>query len=119
MLNWRTGSILDRKASVLEHKKLGDIASLKTGPFGTQLSASEYVESGIPVINVKNIGFHRQPEIAFLIIFSIQETSFSVERGRLTAMLISQLPKMAGCKAPTVFESVAYRELIPIMFLTI
>ena len=57
MLNWRTGSILDRKASVLEHKKLGDIASLKTGPFGTQLSASEYVESGIPVINVKNIGY--------------------------------------------------------------
>ncbi len=48
---------MDRKASVLEHKKLGDIASLKTGPFGTQLSASEYVESGIPVINVKNIGY--------------------------------------------------------------
>src|SRR4051794_34018062 len=32
-------------------------ASLQTGPFGTQLKASEYVESGIPVINVKNIGY--------------------------------------------------------------
>ena len=36
---------------------LGDIASLKTGPFGTQLSASEYVNDGIPVINVRNIGY--------------------------------------------------------------
>lgn len=30
---------------------------LQTGPFGTQLKASEYVESGIPVINVRNIGY--------------------------------------------------------------
>ncbi len=30
---------------------------LKTGPFGTQLRASEYTERGIPVINVRNIGF--------------------------------------------------------------
>jgi len=32
-------------------------ASLQTGPFGTQLSASEYVSEGIPVINVRNVGF--------------------------------------------------------------
>jgi type I restriction enzyme, S subunit len=32
-------------------------ASIQTGPFGTQLKASEYVGSGIPVINVKNIGY--------------------------------------------------------------
>lgn len=37
--------------------KLGDIASFKTGPFGTQLSAKEYTSSGTPVINVKNIGY--------------------------------------------------------------
>lgn len=37
--------------------KLGDIAVLKTGPFGTQLSAKEYTENGIPIINVKNIGY--------------------------------------------------------------
>ena len=37
--------------------KLGDIASLKTGPFGTQFSAAEYIAEGIPVINVKNIGY--------------------------------------------------------------
>ena len=30
---------------------------LKTGPFGTQLKASEYTEHGTPVINVRNIGF--------------------------------------------------------------
>lgn len=32
-------------------------AALQTGPFGTQLSASEYVSEGIPVINVRNVGF--------------------------------------------------------------
>ena len=32
-------------------------AVVKTGPFGTQLSASEYSDEGIPVINVKNIGY--------------------------------------------------------------
>jgi type I restriction enzyme S subunit len=32
-------------------------AELKTGPFGTQLKANEYVEHGTPVINVRNIGF--------------------------------------------------------------
>ncbi len=32
-------------------------AETKTGPFGTQLKASQYVDSGTPVINVRNIGF--------------------------------------------------------------
>lgn len=32
-------------------------AHLQTGPFGTQLAASEYVHEGIPVINVRNVGF--------------------------------------------------------------
>jgi type I restriction enzyme, S subunit len=32
-------------------------AELKTGPFGTQLHASDYVKEGTPVINVRNIGF--------------------------------------------------------------
>ena len=32
-------------------------AELKTGPFGTQLKASDYTEKGTPVINVRNIGF--------------------------------------------------------------
>ncbi|AGX41915.1 restriction endonuclease subunit S [Clostridium saccharobutylicum] len=37
--------------------KLGDIAQLKTGPFETQLKASEYSLVGTPIINVKNIGY--------------------------------------------------------------
>ena len=37
--------------------KLKEISELKTGPFGTQFSANEYVLNGIPVINVKNIGY--------------------------------------------------------------
>jgi type I restriction enzyme S subunit len=32
-------------------------AEIKTGPFGTQLHASDYVEEGTPVINARNIGF--------------------------------------------------------------
>ena len=32
-------------------------AKLQTGPFGTQLKASEYVSEGVPVINVRNIGY--------------------------------------------------------------
>ena len=42
--------------TVAELEKLGE-ASLQTGPFGTQLKASEYVLEGTPVINVRNVGF--------------------------------------------------------------
>lgn len=40
----------------LRKTKLGELVEFQTGPFGTQFSASEYVNEGIPVINVKNIG---------------------------------------------------------------
>lgn len=39
-------------ANLIESKE----AELKTGPFGTQLKASDYVEKGTTVINVRNIG---------------------------------------------------------------
>lgn len=32
-------------------------AEIKTGPFGTQLRASDYVDTGRPVLNVRNVGF--------------------------------------------------------------
>ncbi len=32
-------------------------ASIQTGPFGTQLKASDYTDEGVPVINVRNIGY--------------------------------------------------------------
>jgi type I restriction enzyme S subunit len=34
-----------------------DEVEIRTGPFGTQLHASEYTELGVPVLNVRNIGF--------------------------------------------------------------
>lgn len=34
----------------------GDI-EIKTGPFGTQFKAAEYVKEGTPVLNVKNLGY--------------------------------------------------------------
>lgn len=49
-------------------KLIGDFvdaghASIQTGPFGTQLRASDYVSEGTPVINVRNIGFAKlRPE---------------------------------------------------------
>ncbi|MEI8311365.1 MAG: restriction endonuclease subunit S [Verrucomicrobiota bacterium] len=33
------------------------LADVQTGPFGTQLRASDYVADGTPVINVRNIGY--------------------------------------------------------------
>lgn len=36
--------------------KSGEV-SIKTGPFGTQLKASEYIDKGTPVLNVKNLGY--------------------------------------------------------------
>lgn len=43
-------------------------ATLQTGPFGTQLKASDYVEEGTPVINVRNVGFGdiREKDLEFL-----------------------------------------------------
>ena len=32
-------------------------AEVQTGPFGTQLKASDYVSDGTPVINVRNVGY--------------------------------------------------------------
>ena len=42
--------------TVAELEQSGE-ATLQTGPFGTQLKASEYTSAGTPVINVRNIGF--------------------------------------------------------------
>ncbi len=43
-------------------------ADIQTGPFGTQLRASDYVSEGTPVINVRNIGFAnvRQDKLEFV-----------------------------------------------------
>src|SRR4051812_24111724 len=32
-------------------------ADVRTGPFGTQLRASDYTETGVPVLNVRNLGY--------------------------------------------------------------
>lgn len=41
-----------------ENITLGDIATIQTGPFGSQLHASDYTTDGIPVIMPTNIGSH-------------------------------------------------------------
>ncbi len=59
-MSWRTlsvGDLVDAGA-----------AEIQTGPFGTQLKASSYVDEGTPVINVRNIGFGtlRQEKLEFV-----------------------------------------------------
>ncbi len=39
--------------------KLGEIASVQTGPFGSQLHQSDYVENGTPIITVEHLGENR------------------------------------------------------------
>lgn len=60
MTNWNFAEIRELVAS-------GE-ADLQTGPFGTQLKASDYVEEGTPVINVRNVGFGnvRNRDLEFL-----------------------------------------------------
>ena len=38
---------------------LGEIASVQTGPFGSQLHQSDYVEVGTPIITVEHLGENR------------------------------------------------------------
>jgi type I restriction enzyme S subunit len=45
------------KFAVINDMVLNNDVAIKTGPFGTQLKASEYVEHGTPVLNVRNLGF--------------------------------------------------------------
>lgn len=44
-----------RRTTLQEFVAAGAV-QLQTGPFGTQLKASDYVEDGTPVVNVRNIG---------------------------------------------------------------
>jgi type I restriction enzyme S subunit len=52
-------------------------AELRTGPFGTQLHASDYASSGTPVINVRNIGFGniREESLEFIEEETVQRLS--------------------------------------------
>ncbi|MCR6545686.1 restriction endonuclease subunit S [Dehalobacterium formicoaceticum] len=40
-------------------EKLGNIAYVQTGPFGSQLHKSDYIESGTPIITVEHLGKRR------------------------------------------------------------
>ena len=39
--------------------KLGDIAGVQTGPFGSQLHKKDYVQNGTPIITVEHLGANR------------------------------------------------------------
>jgi type I restriction enzyme S subunit len=45
-----------RRVTIGDYMAQGEI-QLQTGPFGTQLKASDYSDSGTPLINVRNIGY--------------------------------------------------------------
>lgn len=39
--------------------KIGEIADVQTGPFGSQLHNNDYVENGTPVVTVEHLGQRR------------------------------------------------------------
>ena len=39
---------------VWEQRKLGEVASIKTGPFGSMLHAEDYVDNGIPIVTTEH-----------------------------------------------------------------
>ncbi|PYO97692.1 MAG: restriction endonuclease subunit S [Gemmatimonadetes bacterium] len=82
-MSWRTltiGDLVDAGA-----------ADIQTGPFGTQLKASDYVDEGTPVINVRNIGLGElEPE---KLEFVSEETS-----ERLASHLLEQRDIVFGRK---------------------
>ena len=45
-----------------EQRKLGDIADIKTGPFGSLLHADDYVEDGCPIVTTEHFKSGRLPE---------------------------------------------------------
>ncbi|TAN78461.1 MAG: restriction endonuclease subunit S [Gallionella sp.] len=45
-----------RNAPEWEEKQLGEISDIKTGPFGSVLHESDYVEIGTPIITVEHLG---------------------------------------------------------------
>lgn len=52
----RMGITIYEKKSEWKEYKLGEIADVQTGPFGSQLHQSDYVDAGIPSIMPVNIG---------------------------------------------------------------
>jgi len=51
-----------------EVKKIGELASVKTGPFGSMLHKEDYISNGIPLVNPIHIkGFHIVADMDFTI----------------------------------------------------
>ena len=76
------------------------------GPFGTQLHASEYVEEGVPVIRVKNIGWG--PFINKDLKFITEEKASEIDRSSVFPgdIIIAKTGATIGktCVFPDIFE---------------
>ena len=61
---WEVNSVVERTnapeirfagfADPWEQRKLGEVASIKTGPFGSMLHAEDYVDNGIPIVTTEH-----------------------------------------------------------------
>lgn len=54
-----TKPIEEKQATEWQSMRLGDIADVQTGPFGSQLHKKDYVATGIPIITVEHLGENR------------------------------------------------------------
>ena len=55
----RMGITIYEKKSEWKEYKLGEIADVQTGPFGSQLHMSDYQDEGTPIITVEHLGDNR------------------------------------------------------------
>jgi type I restriction enzyme, S subunit len=101
-------SVFENKGEDWEEKTLGEaVDSIMTGPFGTMLHKSDYVEDGVPVVNPQNIV---NGQIVSLQKTMIDETTFNRLKKyalKLGDIVIARRGEMGRC-AITKSENVGW-----------
>lgn len=75
-------------------------AEIRTGPFGTQLRASDYAAVGVPVLNVRNLGFGSvRARISNLRTLRCRLGCHLTSCGRATSCLAAKAPSIGRSSA--------------------
>jgi type I restriction enzyme S subunit len=80
--------------------QLGDVANIRTGPFGSILHKSDYVGSGVPIINPTNlVDGEIEPSKCVSSEFAMKLSSYQVEEGDIVMGRRGDLGRCAVVKA--------------------